>query len=119
MPSDAMKQLAQVYRHITGAEEGANQIRYEDLPRPQQNLLVRLFGGGTLRNADETALRALSNCGLIRGEKLTALGEEVCREALPIVRGRLGAFALSVRPESDEDDDLQDQDASPYSRKTS
>jgi hypothetical protein len=92
-----MKRLAKVYERITGAEEGADRVSYGELPRPQQSVLIRLFGGGTVRNADEAAVHALDQLGLISNEKLTALGEEVCREALPGVVERLGRLAIGTR----------------------
>lgn len=97
MSTETMKHLTKVYERITGAEESADHVRYDELPREQQSVLIRLFGGGTVRNADETAVYALDKHGLVRGEKLTALGEEVCREALPGILERLGRLAIGSR----------------------
>lgn len=64
-------------------------MRYDELTRPQQRLLVRLYGGGTLRGQEETIVTSLHRMALIRGEKLSRLGCSVCEEALPAVRARV------------------------------
>ncbi len=90
MSTKAIDRLTKLYERIAGGNEIAGHISYDELPREQQNVLIRLFGGGTVRNVNENVLHVLGQRGLIRGEKLTALGEEVCREALPGVIERLG-----------------------------
>lgn len=97
MSTETMKRLAKVYERITRADESIDRVRYDELPRQQQSLLIRLFGGGTVRNAEETAVHALDKLGLIRSEKLTVLGEEVCRDALPGILERLGRLAIASR----------------------
>jgi len=90
MAPETAKRLTKVLEAITGAEQSDDHIKYEKLSRPEQNVLIRLFGGGTLRNADEAALSLLLKNELISDGKLTARGEEVCREALPAIRERIG-----------------------------
>ena len=82
---------------MVGDTEVADHIRYDELPREEQNALIRLFGGGTARNVNELVLHVLEQRGLIYGEKLTVLGEEICREALPGVVERLGHLAIPDR----------------------
>jgi len=64
-------------------------MRYDELTRPQQRLLVRLYGGGTLRRQDDTIISGLYRMGLIRGDKLSGLGWTVCEQALPAVMARV------------------------------
>jgi len=64
-------------------------MRYDELTRPQQRLLVRLYGGGTLRRQDETIIRGLNRMGPIRGDKISGLGWTVCEQALPTVLARV------------------------------
>ena len=97
MYTSAIKRLAKLYERVTGVADIADHISYDELPREEQNALVRLFGGGTVRNVDEDVLDLLEQRGLLSGKKLTALGEEVCREALPGVVERLGDHAIKNR----------------------
>ena len=97
MSTEAVKRLTKLYERITGSSETRDHVSYDELPREEQNALVRLFGGGTARSIDEDVLRGLGQHGLIHEGKLTVLGEEVCREALPGIVERLGGYAMKSR----------------------
>ncbi len=97
MSTKVTKRLTKLYERIAGGSEIDNHVSYDELPRAEQNALIRLFGGGTARNVDEHVLYVLEQRGLIHGERLTALGEEVCREALPGVVERIGDLAIGSR----------------------
>jgi hypothetical protein len=51
---------------------------WDDLNRSQQRLMIRLYGGGTVRQQDPEAIAHLHGCGFIgdAGE-LTTLGAQV------------------------------------------
>ena len=88
--SNAHEMLSSLYADLA-TRSGAmdQQINYEGLTRQQQRVLVRLFGGGTLRGQDEIIVSGLHRMGLIKGEKLTGFGRAVCQRALPAVRARV------------------------------
>jgi len=76
-----------------------DRISYSDLTREQQRLLTRLYGGGTLRGQDEDIVDSLSLRGLVTGGDLTDLGRQICLEALPQLRERLGGSIRKLYPE--------------------
>ena len=68
---------------------------WNELSRPDQNSLQRLYGGGSLRNCDPEAILRLRRLGLIEGkdgrEKLSHLGWEIMDFTHAGMKARLGA----------------------------
>jgi hypothetical protein len=57
--------------------------RWDNLTRTEQRLLIKLFGGGSVRNQDPDVIEHLQVCGLITDEgDMTSSGTSVFMAAL-------------------------------------
>jgi hypothetical protein len=54
---------------------------WDDLTRLEQRLIIKLFGGGSLRNESAVPIDGLSVRGLIDDSGLTVAGLEIFKEA--------------------------------------
>ena len=81
--NNARQPLSKVYVALAKGSSGGGaidgQIDYDHLTREQQRVLIRLFGGGTLRGQNESTISGLHRLGLIKGETLTSLGKNSLR----------------------------------------
>jgi hypothetical protein len=72
-------------------------IDWKELSRPDQNILQRLYGGGSLRNCDEDAILRLRRLGLIQGkerrERLSPLGSALLSYTHALLKERMGTAA--------------------------
>jgi hypothetical protein len=60
---------------ITGSIKMPATTHWDELTRSEQRLLIRLYGGGTVRNQDPKAIEDLHRRDLVDDEgKITALG---------------------------------------------
>ena len=57
-------------------------IEWNELSRPQQWLLMRLYGGGSLRNQNPEIITALQQIELIEEDHLSDLGVAHCEHAI-------------------------------------
>ena len=57
-------------------------VAWNELSRSHQKVLARIFGGGTTRGQDHSVVIGLHLMGYMQDEKLSAKGEELCRQAL-------------------------------------
>ena len=93
--NNARQLLSKVYQSLAEGSSGGHaideQIDYDHLTREQQLVLIRLFGGGTLRGQNESVISGLHRLGFIKGETLTSLGKSLCERALPAILARCGS----------------------------
>ena len=61
-------------------------VEWNDLTRQQQWLLVRLYGGGTLRKQDPQIIIGLRRLDLLQDQQLSDLGFRLCEQAV-MLRG--------------------------------
>ena len=47
MSTNVTNRLAKLYRQVAKDSGASDEVIYDDLPRPEQKALIRLFGGGT------------------------------------------------------------------------
>ncbi len=78
-----------LYGYIDGP---ANQSFWDDLTRPQQRVLERLWGGGSVSKQNPKVLLELASMGYIVGSRLTPAGDELCAKALKEMSERIRAI---------------------------
>ena len=70
-------------------------IDWKELSRPDQNILQRLYGGGSLRNCDPDTILRLRQLSLIEGkerrERLSPFGRALMDHTHAQLKARLGA----------------------------
>ena len=84
---------------------------WNELSRPDQNALQRLYGGGSLRNCDPVTISRLRQSGLIEGkdgrEQLSQLGWALMDFTHAEMKARMG---LDTRQQADEHEHREDEE---------
>ena len=72
-------------------------LPWNELSRDHQKVLERLWAGGTLRGRDPEIVLGLRSMGYLRGNRLTAAGEQLCAAALMNILGRMKGTIAAAR----------------------